>query len=68
MDLERLSDMRMARRYRRKTNGVKVPWPQLSVRGPSRRSGGWSDPSAQVILNDRCKTAGCNISEPISAS
>jgi RNA-directed DNA polymerase len=29
----------MARRYRRETDGVKVPWPQLSVRGSSRRLG-----------------------------
>ena len=60
--------MRMARRYRRETDGVKVPWPQLFVRGPSRRSGLRSDPSAQVTLNDRCKAAGCNISELESAS
>jgi Domain of unknown function (DUF4158) len=32
-------DLLMARRYRRETDGVKVPWPQLSVRGSSRRSG-----------------------------
>ena len=50
------------------THGVKVPWPQLSVRGPSRRSGLRSDPPAQVTLNDRCKAAGCNTSELESAS
>lgn len=59
---------RMARRYRRETYGVKVPWPQLSVRGSSRRSGLRSDPSAQVTLNDRCKAVGCNKSELESAS
>ena len=60
--------MPTARRYRRETYGVKVPWPQLSVRGPSRRSGLRSDPLAQVTLNERCKAVGCNKSELESAS
>jgi len=60
--------LRMARRYRRETDGVKVPWPKLFVRGPSRRSGLRSDPSAQVTWNDGYKAAGCNTSELESAS
>ena len=55
--------MPMARRYRRETHGVKVPWPQLSVQGPSRRSGLHREVSAQVTLNGKCKAAGCNASE-----
>lgn len=43
-------------------------WLQLSVREPSRRSGWHREVPAQVTLNDRCKTAGCNTSEPVSAS
>jgi len=61
-------DTPMARRYRRETHRVKVPWPQLSIRGSSRRAGLWSDPQAQVPLNERCKAAGCNTSEPKVAS
>ena len=57
-----------ARRYRRETNGVQVPWPYLSVRGPSRRSGLCREVQAQVTLNDRCKAAGCNNRELTSAS
>ena len=62
------SDMPMARRYRRETNGVQVPWPYLSVRGPSRRSGLCREVQAQVTLNERCKAAGCNNRELKSAS
>jgi hypothetical protein len=46
-------DTPMARRYRRETDGVQVPWPYLSVRGPSRRSGLCREVQAQGTLNDR---------------
>jgi hypothetical protein len=62
------SDTLTARRYRRETNGVQVPWPYLSVRGPSRRSGLCREVQAQVTLNDRCKAVGRNNRELTSAS
>jgi hypothetical protein len=67
-DASGTSGTRTARRYRRETERVKVPRPQLSIRGSSRRSGLWSDSSAQVTLNGKCKAAGCNHREPKLAS
>jgi hypothetical protein len=58
----------MACRYRHETHGVQVPWLPWSVREPSRRSGSPREGLAQVTLNERGNTAGCNTNEPASAS
>jgi hypothetical protein len=58
------SAMPMARRYRRETERVQVPRPPVSIRGARRRSGVWSDSSAQVPLNGPCTAAGGNTREP----
>jgi hypothetical protein len=58
----------MARRYRRETERVNVPGPQLSIRGARRRSRLWSDSSAQVTLNGTCTAAGHHTRAPTVAS
>jgi hypothetical protein len=67
-DERQVSDTPTARRYRRETHGVQVPWPSLSVRGPRRRSGLCREGQARVTLNERCKTAGGHTRALTSAS